>query len=67
MLALNKKLRKIWELVGGSLSYQPAVLIKVYLYIKLRCYYALLGSMQKSFGIREEYCVSKELFYAIDG
>ncbi|KAH7186861.1 hypothetical protein DER44DRAFT_858398 [Fusarium oxysporum] len=65
-LDLDKKLRKTWELVGGGLSHQPAALIKAYLYTKLRCHYALLGSMQKSFGIREEHRVSKELFYAID-
>ncbi|EKJ68583.1 hypothetical protein FPSE_11241 [Fusarium pseudograminearum CS3096] len=65
-LALDKKLRKTWELVGGGLSNQPAALIKAYLYTKLRCHYALLGSMQKSFGIREEHRVSKELFDAID-
>ncbi|RKK10425.1 hypothetical protein BFJ66_g16164 [Fusarium oxysporum f. sp. cepae] len=65
-LALDKKLRKTWGLVGGGLSHQPAALIKAYLYTKLRCHYALLGSMQKSFGIREEHRVSKDLFYAID-
>jgi hypothetical protein len=66
-LALDKKLRKTWELVGGGLSHQPAALIKAYLYTKLRCHYALLGSMQKSFGIREEHRISRELFYAVDG
>ncbi|KAH7114164.1 hypothetical protein B0J13DRAFT_630962 [Dactylonectria estremocensis] len=65
-LSLDKKLRKTWELVGGGLSHQPAALIKAYLYTKLRCHYALLGSMQKSFGIREEHRISKDLFYAID-
>jgi hypothetical protein len=65
-LALDKKLRKTWELIGGGLSHQPAALIKAYLYTKLRCYYALLGSMRKSFDIREEHRVSKDLFYAID-
>ncbi|KAM6506729.1 hypothetical protein FALCPG4_018848 [Fusarium falciforme] len=65
-LALDKKLRKTWELVGGGLSHQPAALIKAYLYTKLRCHYALLGSMQKSFGIREEHRVSEALFYAVD-
>ncbi|KAJ4222866.1 hypothetical protein NW757_014389 [Fusarium falciforme] len=65
-LALDKKLRKTWELVGGGLSHQPAALIKAHLYTKLRCHYALLGSMQKSFGIREEHRVSNELFYAVD-
>ncbi|EXM12789.1 hypothetical protein FOTG_18732 [Fusarium oxysporum f. sp. vasinfectum 25433] len=65
-LALDKKLRKTWELVGGGLSHQPTALIKAYLYTKLRCHHAILGSMRKSFGIREEHRVSKELFYAID-
>ncbi|KAG4256530.1 hypothetical protein BFJ72_g14788 [Fusarium proliferatum] len=65
-LALDKKLRKTWELVGGGLSHQPAALIKAYLYTKLRCHHAIIGSKQKSFGIREEHRVSKELFYAID-
>ncbi|KAI8648040.1 hypothetical protein NCS55_01502200 [Fusarium keratoplasticum] len=65
-LALDKKLRKTWELVGGGLSHQPEALIKAYLYTKLRCHYALLGSMQKSFGIREEHRISQALFYAVD-
>ncbi|WKT53662.1 hypothetical protein QSH57_004246 [Fusarium oxysporum f. sp. vasinfectum] len=65
-LALDKKLRKTWELVGGGLSHQPAALIKAYLYTKLRCHHAIIGSKQKSFGIREEHRVSKELFNAID-
>ncbi|EWZ79008.1 hypothetical protein FOWG_16786 [Fusarium oxysporum f. sp. lycopersici MN25] len=65
-LALDKKLGKTWELVGGGLSHQPTALIKAYLYTKFRCHHAILGSMKKSFGIREEHRVSKELFYAID-
>ncbi|KAF4461824.1 AT hook DNA-binding motif [Fusarium albosuccineum] len=65
-LALDKKLRKTWELVGDGLIHQPAASIKAYPYTKLRCHYALLGSMQKSFGIREGYRNSKELFYAVE-
>ena len=65
-LALDKKPRKTWGLVGGGLSHQPAALIKAYLYTKLRCHHAIIGSKQKSSGIREEHRVSKELFYAID-
>ena len=64
-LALDKKLRKTWELVGGGLSHQPVALVKAYLYTKLRCHFASLGSMQKSFGIREEHRVSWEVFRAI--
>jgi hypothetical protein len=65
-LALDKKLRKTWELVGGGLSHQPVALVKAYLYTKLRCHFASLGSMAKSFGIREEHRVSRGLFQAMD-
>ncbi|RKK84479.1 hypothetical protein BFJ68_g17353 [Fusarium oxysporum] len=65
-LALDKKLRKTWELIGGGLSHQPAALIKAYLYTKLRCHHTIIRSKQKSFGIREEHRISKELFYTID-
>ena len=65
-LALDKKLRQTWELVGGGLSHNPVALLKAYLYTKLRCHFALLGSVQKSFGIREEHRVSQSLFSAID-
>jgi hypothetical protein len=61
-LALDKKLRKTWELVGGGLSHQPVALVKAYLYTKLRCHFASLGAMAKSFGIREEHRVSRALF-----
>ncbi|KAL7903798.1 hypothetical protein GGI35DRAFT_491555 [Trichoderma velutinum] len=64
-LALDKKLRKTWELVGGGLSHQPVALVKAYLYTKLRCHFASLGSMHKSFGIREEHRVSRDLLRAI--
>lgn len=57
-LALDKKLRKTWELVGGGLSHQPVV-VKAYLYTKLRCHFASLGSIAKSFEIREEHRVSR--------
>ncbi|KAL7940579.1 hypothetical protein V8C42DRAFT_349396 [Trichoderma barbatum] len=64
-LALDRKLRKTWELVGGGLSHQPVALVKAYLYTKLRCHFASLGSMEKSFGIREEHRISRDLFQAI--
>jgi hypothetical protein len=64
-LALDKKVWKTWELVGGGLSHQPVALIKAYLYTKLQCYFASLGLMAKSFGIREEYWVSRGLFQAM--
>lgn len=56
-LALDKKLRRTWELAGGALSHRLAA--KAYLYTKLRCRFGLAGSMQKSFGIQEEHRISK--------
>lgn len=65
-LTLDPKLQKTWQHVGGALSHNPIALIKAYLYAKARCHYGLLGSMQKSFGVREEHRISRELFMAID-
>lgn len=65
-LALDKNSRRTWELVGGGLSHNPAALMKAYLYTKLRCHFALCGSVRKSFGVREEHRVSRDLFRAID-
>ena len=65
-LALDPQLQKTWQHVGGALSHDPVALIKAYLYAKARCHYGLLGSMQKSFGVREEHRISRELFMAID-
>jgi len=65
-LALDPQLRKTWQYVGAGLSHNPVALIKAYLYAKARCHYGIQGSMQKSFGIREEHRVSVALFNAID-
>lgn len=65
-LALDKQLRKTWELVGGGLSHQPAALLKAYLYMKLRCHHALQGSMEKSTGVREEHRITKALLSAVN-
>ncbi|KIX01148.1 uncharacterized protein Z518_08873 [Rhinocladiella mackenziei CBS 650.93] len=65
-LALDKSLQRTWELVGGGLSHNPTALMKAYLYTKLRCHFGLRGSVRKSFGVRTEYRVSRELFEAID-
>src|SRR4051812_18398106 len=65
-LALDPKLRKTWQQVGAGLSHDPIALIRAYLYTKLRCHYAISGSMQKCFGTREEHRVSKPLFGRID-
>ena len=61
-LALDPKLRKTWQHVGAGLSHDPVALVRAYLYTKLRCHYALLGSTQKCFGTREEHRVSRQLF-----
>jgi hypothetical protein len=65
-LALDPKLRKTWQHVGAGLSHNPVALIRAYLYTKLRCHYAISGSIQKSFGTREEHRVSAKLFSEID-
>ena len=65
-LALDKRLRRTWELVGGGLSHNPVALMKAYIHMKLRCHFALRGSVRKSFGVREEHRVSKALFDTID-
>ena len=65
-LALDPKLRRTWQHVGGGLSHDPVALIRAYLYTKLRCHYAIQGSMKKSFGTREEHRVSRALFNGID-
>jgi hypothetical protein len=65
-LALDPNLRRTWQHVGGALSHDPVALIRAYQYTKLRCHHATQGSMEKSFGIREEHRMSKELFNRID-
>ncbi|KAJ9494699.1 hypothetical protein H2202_009775 [Exophiala xenobiotica] len=65
-LALDKSLRRTWELVGGGLSHNPIALMKAYLHNKLRCHFALKGAVQKSTGVRSASRVSRELFGAID-
>src|SRR5271154_2899538 len=65
-LALDKSLRRTWELIGGGLSHNPTALMKAYLHTKLRYHFALHGSIKKSFGVRTEHRVSQELFRAID-
>ncbi|KAF9882577.1 hypothetical protein FE257_006752 [Aspergillus nanangensis] len=64
-LALDPKLRKTWQLVGGGLSHDPVALIRAYLTTKQRCHAALQGSVQKVFGLREEHRVSHSLFHRI--
>ncbi|KAF9890020.1 hypothetical protein FE257_006700 [Aspergillus nanangensis] len=44
-LALDPKLRKTWQTVGGGLSHNPIALNRAYLATKQRCYAALQGSM----------------------
>jgi hypothetical protein len=65
-LALDPQLRKTWQHVGAGLSHDPVALIKAYLYAKARCHHGLEGSIQKSFGVREEHRISITLLKAID-
>ncbi|KAB8266546.1 hypothetical protein BDV30DRAFT_247683 [Aspergillus minisclerotigenes] len=64
-LALDPKLRKTWQAVGGGLSNDPIALTRAYLYTKQRCHHALQGSPGKSFGTREEHRVSQSLLEQI--
>ena len=65
-LALDRKLRRTWELVGKGLSHNPVALIKGYLYAKWRCHTGLRGSIKKALGVREEHRMSVQLFRAVD-
>ena len=65
-LALDPQLRKIWQHVGAGLSHDPVALIKAYLHTKARCDTALRGSVEKSFGTRQEFRVTKEVFDVVD-
>lgn len=60
-LALDPQLQKTWQQVGAGLSNDPIALIKSYLYAKARCHHRIQSSVQKSFGVREEYRVSTSL------
>lgn len=65
-LALDPQLRKTWQQVRAGLSHDPIALTRAYLYTKLRCHYAISGSMQKCFSTREEHRVSELLFSQIN-
>jgi hypothetical protein len=54
-LALDPKVRASWQKVGGSENHRQEVLEKSYLGSKLRCATTIEGSLQKSFGTREEH------------
>ena len=65
-LALDRKLRRTWEMVGKGLSHNPVALMKGYLYAKWRCHSGLRGSIKKALGVREEHRMSVQLFRAVD-
>lgn len=65
-LALDLQLQKTWQHVGAGLSHDPVALIKAYLYAKARCHHGLQGSMQKSFGLREEHRISAALLDSVN-
>ncbi|KAJ9633676.1 hypothetical protein H2199_009288 [Coniosporium tulheliwenetii] len=54
-LALEAKLRAGWQHAGGSENHRTETLSKSYLGSKARCAAGIAGSMQKSFGTREEH------------
>ncbi|VUC37187.1 unnamed protein product, partial [Clonostachys rosea] len=63
-LALDPQLRNGMQ----SISSKPAlcnITDRVYLASKCRCHYGLADSKQRSFGVREEYRISWELFQSV--
>ncbi len=54
-LALDPHLRKTWQHVGGSQNHNPQTLLANYFAGKARCHNALIKSMNRSFGVREEH------------
>lgn len=54
-LALDPKIRTSWQKAGGSENHRAETLEKSYLGSKARCAAGIMGSLQKSFGTREEH------------
>ena len=54
-LALDPKIRAGWQHAGGSENHRTETLNKSYLGSKARCAAGIAGSVQKSFGTREEH------------
>jgi hypothetical protein len=54
-LALDPKIRASWQKAGGSENHRPETLERSYLGSKARCAAGITGSLQKSFGTREEH------------
>jgi hypothetical protein len=65
-LALDPRLVQSWQHVGKAVCHQPKALLRGYLHTKARCHVALQACEQRSFGIREEHRVTKDLFESID-
>lgn len=65
-LAIGKHQMALLQRVAGALTVDPKCLLSAYLHCKARCHEALTASLQKSFGIRQEYRVSWKLFELID-
>jgi hypothetical protein len=54
-LALDSQVRASWQHTAGSVNHNPRTLVHSYMSSKARCAAGIAGSMQKSFGTREEY------------
>jgi hypothetical protein len=64
-LALDPKIRAGWQKAGGSENHRPETLEKSYLGSKARCAAGIMGSIQKSFGTREEHRVTLTLAHRV--
>ena len=57
-LALNPNIRASLQHTGGSENHRTETLTKSYLGSKERCSEGFAVSVQKSFGTREEHCIT---------
>ncbi|KAJ5364999.1 uncharacterized protein N7496_010712 [Penicillium cataractarum] len=65
-LALDPGIVRSWQYIGGAVSHSPLIVLRAYLYTKLRCHAALEGYRFRSYGTREEYRVTGAVFKAMD-
>lgn len=65
-IAIGKSQIDQLQRLAGTLSVDVQCLIRAYLHCKTRCHQALTASVEKSFGLRQEYRISWSLFLRID-
>lgn len=66
-LAIDPVLRKAWAKKGNAEAFDSDVIQRGYLHSKLRCHRALVSSLNKSFGTREEHRLTWKLWRSLIG